>query len=222
MTSDSPTRDAKAARRKATIRDAMRARLAALTPDEREAAARKIARRVLQVPEVVEAPGVLSCLSFGTEPDTWRLIEQLMERGIALYVPRAVPRRTVPRRTVPQTESPTEGSDPSLHVHPWPCRLETLSMGLRQPRAGEPEVPAAEIAERIGAALVLGLAFDPVAGWRLGHGAGHFDRFLAAHRSLPAVALAFECQLVDDLPAEPHDIAMDLLVTEERVLRPRR
>lgn len=205
MTRESPMDSSEAARRKATIRDEMRARLAALTPEERETAAQAIARRVLQVPEVVEAPGVLSCLSFGTEPDTWRLVEQLMERGIALYVPRAEPR--------------ARSSDHSLHVHPWPCRLETLSMGLRQPMAGEPEVPTDEIAERIGAALVLGLAFDPAAGWRLGHGAGHFDRFLAAHRGFPSVALAFECQLVENLPAEPHDIPMDLLVTEKRVLR---
>lgn len=179
----------------------MRARLAKLTQEERETAESRIARRVVELPEIRDAQGILSCLSYGTEVDTRRVIERLMEAGKNLYVPRA------------------QDSDHTLHVHPWPCSLVTLPMGLRQPPAGEPEVAAERIGEHLDAVLVLGLAFERHRGWRLGHGGGYFDRFLAAHPDLLPVALAFECQLVDALPVEPHDRPMGLVVTEERVLR---
>jgi len=186
---------------KPELRERLRARLATLGPEARKAAEPRIVRRVLELPEVRRARAVLSCLSFGGEPNTWRLVEEITERGIALYVPRA------------------EGSDHSLHVHPWPCRLETLSFGLRQPAKGEPELAPDEIAERLDAVLVLGLGFDPTHGWRLGHGAGYFDRFFAAQPDPLRIALAFESQIENDLPAEPHDLPMDVVVTEDRVLR---
>lgn len=179
----------------------MRERLAELTEEERATAESRIARRVVELPEIREARGILSCLSYGTEVDTRRVIERLMEAGKNLYVPRA------------------QSSDCTLHVHPWPCSLVTLPMGLRQPPAGEPEVPVEAIGEHVDAVLVLGLAFERHRGWRLGHGGGYFDRFLAAHPDLLPVALAFERQVVDTLPVEPHDRPMGLVVTEERVLR---
>ena len=60
--------------------------------------------------------------------------------------------------------------------------------------------------------LVPGLAFDR-RGWRVGFGAGLYDRFLFGVRA-PRVALAFSLQLVDSLPVEPHDEPVDWIVTE--------
>lgn len=60
--------------------------------------------------------------------------------------------------------------------------------------------------------LVPGLAFDR-RGWRVGFGAGLYDRFLSGV-SAPRVALAFSLQLVDSLPVEPHDEPVDWIVTE--------
>ena len=62
--------------------------------------------------------------------------------------------------------------------------------------------------------VVPGLAFTPD-GRRLGQGGGHYDRFLAR---LPdrcvTVGAAFAEQIVDDLPTEPHDVRVDLVVTD--------
>lgn len=60
--------------------------------------------------------------------------------------------------------------------------------------------------------LVPGLAFDR-RGWRIGFGAGLYDRFLAGVDA-PRVALAFSLQLVHSLPVEPHDEPVDWIVTE--------
>lgn len=52
---------------------------------------------------------------------------------------------------------------------------------------------------------------------RIGYGAGYYDRFLQQVReSCLKVGIAFECQMVDSIPVEAHDIPLDLIITEER------
>lgn len=65
--------------------------------------------------------------------------------------------------------------------------------------------------------VVPGIAFD-FSGHRLGYGKGYYDRFLQKGRG-HLVGLCFDFQLVPRLPAESHDIRMDILVTDERTLR---
>jgi len=71
--------------------------------------------------------------------------------------------------------------------------------------------------ELIETAIVPGLAFD-IRGNRLGRGGGFYDRFLP---KLPPTAtiigLAFECQIFESIPVEPHDRRVDVLVSEEKV-----
>jgi 5-formyltetrahydrofolate cyclo-ligase len=88
------------------------------------------------------------------------------------------------------------------------------ALGIPEPHASLPEVPP----EAVDWALVPGLAFDD-RGYRLGRGAGHYDRLLPAMRT-DAVCWAFGlgCQLVPRLPVEPHDVAMDGVTTAERTV----
>ena len=67
--------------------------------------------------------------------------------------------------------------------------------------------------------LVPGVAFDQ-SGHRLGYGKGYYDRLLPDRPAgCRLVGLCFEFQLLSTLPAEGHDVRMDLLVTERRTLR---
>lgn len=67
-------------------------------------------------------------------------------------------------------------------------------------------------------AVVPGVGFDPF-GNRLGYGKGYFDRLLSRLRpECVKVALAFECQLVPVIVAQPHDVAMQYIVTEQQTL----
>jgi len=174
--------------------------VARLEPAAAGEQAARVAERALAQPELARARGVLACLSFGAEIDTWRLVERLLAEGRAVYVPRADPR------------------DGRLHVHPWPCPLETLTFGLRQPPRGAPELAEEEVDAALDAVLVLGLGFDR-RGIRLGHGRGYFDRFFARH-PVAGIGLAFEEQLVDRLPAEPHDLPMRVVVGARTLVRP--
>ena len=75
------------------------------------------------------------------------------------------------------------------------------------PRRAEPVSDA-----ELDLVVVPGLAFDR-RGWRLGFGAGLYDRFLAGVDA-PRVGLAFSLQIEPSLPVEPHDEPVDWIVTE--------
>ncbi len=188
------------AQQKERLRASLKQRLAKVSPQQAKVAAGQIAERLLELPEVAHAKGVLTCLSFGDEVDTWNLVEDLLASGRTVYVPRA------------------DANDTQLHVHRYPCSLRTLSFGLQQPPRGTPEVPEQDLDQQIDVALVLGLGFDR-RGYRLGYGSGYFDRFLVDRR-FAAIGLAFDLQLVDAVPAEPHDVALAAVVTERAVWRP--
>lgn len=65
--------------------------------------------------------------------------------------------------------------------------------------------------------MVPGVGFDRRGG-RTGHGKGYYDKLLEhAHPDAPLVALAFECQLFEEIPMQPHDIFMDKVITEAAV-----
>lgn len=64
--------------------------------------------------------------------------------------------------------------------------------------------------------LVPGVAFSE-SGGRIGYGKGYYDRYISAHTNLFPVGICFECQLLDMIPAEPQDIAMQQIVTEKQV-----
>jgi 5,10-methenyltetrahydrofolate synthetase len=75
-------------------------------------------------------------------------------------------------------------------------------------------IPAAAVPAIPDLLLVPCVGFD-VARLRLGYGGGYYDRTLAAFAQRPyAVGVAFACGRVDALPREPHDIPLDLIVTD--------
>ncbi|WP_370034054.1 5-formyltetrahydrofolate cyclo-ligase [Qipengyuania mesophila] len=90
--------------------------------------------------------------------------------------------------------------------------LEVGPFGLLQPKA-----EAAGLAPQV--LLVPLVGFD-AEGARLGQGGGHYDRWLAGHRGTRAIGLAWDCQLVADLPTEPHDIPLAAVVTPTRIYGP--
>jgi len=65
--------------------------------------------------------------------------------------------------------------------------------------------------------LVPGVGFDSELN-RMGYGGGFYDRFLNSANT-KKIALAFECQLVPNLPVEDHDIKMDMIITEDRIIK---
>lgn len=101
--------------------------------------------------------------------------------------------------------------------------LDELAVGMYkilEPRADLREQPEKRVAmEEVDLVMVPGVAFDR-RGARMGHGFGYYDKLLERARpDAPLVALAFECQIFDEIPTQPHDIFMDAIVTEKTIYR---
>ena len=104
---------------------------------------------------------------------------------------------------------------------PLTFRLWRPDDGLVAGHYGIPEPPPSAAPCRPAVVLVPLVAFDR-AGHRLGQGAGHYDRTLAALRAsgpVLAIGLAFAVQEEPALPVEPHDQPLDWIVTEAGALR---
>jgi 5-formyltetrahydrofolate cyclo-ligase len=71
------------------------------------------------------------------------------------------------------------------------------------------------------------LVFVPLVGFtatgdRLGQGGGHYDRWLGANPGVTAIGLAWDCQLLESLPTQPHDAKLDMVVTPTRAFEVKR
>lgn len=77
--------------------------------------------------------------------------------------------------------------------------------------------PAAEAEAVIPDVLFVPLVGFTADGARLGQGGGHYDRWLAEHRPALTIGLAWDVQLCDALPAEPHDRPLDAVITPTRI-----
>lgn len=53
---------------------------------------------------------------------------------------------------------------------------------------------------------------------RIGHGAGYYDRYLA-EKDCMKIGIAFACQRCDTIVPQPHDIDMDMIITENRIYK---
>ncbi len=67
--------------------------------------------------------------------------------------------------------------------------------------------------------IMPGTAFDQTCN-RVGYGKGFYDVYLTKHSNFKTIALAFELQMVKNIPADEHDIRPNMIVTEENTYEP--
>ncbi|MBA3018997.1 MAG: 5-formyltetrahydrofolate cyclo-ligase [Proteobacteria bacterium] len=84
----------------------------------------------------------------------------------------------------------------------------------------EPDINRCKIVpvDRVDLALIPGIAFDEKGG-RIGSGEGYYDRFIPKLSiTTRKVAIALECQIIQQVPVESHDIHVDIIITDERII----
>ncbi len=109
------------------------------------------------------------------------------------------------------------GRDAPMAFRLWenPLSSEDLVRGPWGMLQSADDVPAAEPT-----VVFVPLVGFTTAGARLGMGAGHYDRWLADHPDVRAIGLGWDCQEAAMIPLEPHDRALDAVITPTRLLGP--
>ena len=181
-----------ATERKRALRSTLIAQRARLSPEERAERSRGIAERAARLPLVTEASTVALYAPLGTEVDALELA-RLLGPVLTVY-PRSVP-----------------GSRRLEFARCAPRELVRGPLLAREPPVSMPNVDHASI----GCVVLPGIGFS-TAGYRLGRGGGYYDTTLRDMAGARRVALAFDLQLLDEIPLEPHDLKLDAIVTETR------
>ena len=187
-------------------KEALRQRFAAyreqLSRAEHARRSTRIVARLQALPELGSAK-VVHCywpLVQRGEIDTRPFIERLHATGCTVALP---------------VVTSFEGGAPAMNAcrYGGPDCLRENRWGLAEP-AGTDAVPP----EALDAVVVPAFGAGRRGGHRIGHGRGFYDAFLA-NVDAPAVALVYEACLVEQVPAEAHDVPMDVIVTERETLR---
>jgi 5-formyltetrahydrofolate cyclo-ligase len=181
---------------KIELRIAALARRSALGEAYRDAAGRALANHVFPLPM---PPGaiVAGYSPIRSEIDPVPLMQSLAARGAELALPVIIAR------------------DEPLLFRAWDTAnaLVAGSLGILE--------PSPDALQLIPDILLVPLAAFDRAGHRIGYGAGHYDRTFARLRGIKpftAIGLAFDTQEIGTIPMQPHDVALDYVLTETRVI----
>ncbi len=185
---------------KKSIRQLLLARRRALPPAEASAAGSLIQRTLIATREFAEARLVALYAPIHNEVETEEVAHAALAAGKQVLFP-AVSGNRLDFRQV---------ADPRQQLHKG-------AYGILEPDATSP----ARLPEEAGLVIVPGVAFD-VNGRRIGYGKGYYDQALHHLEGKGRlVAFCYDFQIVAEIPAEPHDVRMDMIITELRVIRPR-
>ncbi|WP_432799116.1 5-formyltetrahydrofolate cyclo-ligase [Poriferisphaera sp. WC338] len=182
------------------VRNAVRKVRGALDEDVWAVASEKICETVLELEAVKRAETVFIYVGYGKEVATLGLIEKLLEGGKRVCVPRIGNAKGVVKKGGEMKVIELLGLDV----------LKENSIGVLEPRKGKAFLGNPDV-------TVTPCVAATKYGARLGQGGGYYDRYFEKVALTVRMCLAFECQVLGELPASEHDAVMDLVVTEEAV-----
>ena len=187
---------------KKQMREMVLARRDAMLPAARTAASHAIIEKVCALPNYQKASVVLIYMGFGSEIETQTLLEHILADAKMAVLPRV------------------DRASQSLILHVVRNMSELVpgkwgTWGICEPHADAPSM----LINDIEFMLMPGVAFDR-SGNRLGYGRGYYDKLLlASSPALARVAAGFSCQIVDAVPAGPNDQKIDMIITENEIIK---
>ena len=171
---------------------------------------RKIKEALLELSEFKASHKILLYVSFRSEVDTFDLLKYCIANGKATVLPRV----------------DKQNNELKLYEIKDTGELVSGYFGIPEPKVSESRRMNVEDIDLI---VVPGVAFDGHCN-RLGYGKGFYDKLLSKGKRQKAkgaisrqpsafiIALAYEEQIVEALPSEPHDIKMDKIITDKRII----
>ncbi|MFO0798776.1 MAG: 5-formyltetrahydrofolate cyclo-ligase [Gemmataceae bacterium] len=187
--------------RKAAIRE--QARKNRVAQQDKDALSRTICARFMALPAYQAARTVMWYVDAGSEVRTRHTLPEALTHGKRVVVPWCV----------------VETNTLELFLLEDMSELVEGAYKILEPKDELRRLPAKVVQpQELDLVMVPGTAFDPRGG-RMGQGKGYYDRLLAiARRDAPLVALAFDCQIFDEIPVAPHDVFMDQVLTETQAI----
>ncbi len=177
---------------KLQLRKAIKERLDRLPENKRQAESRTLCRELL--PHIPKGSVVCAYFPLKTEASVRPLLQKLLARGDKVFLPCYANKRMICRQMFDE---------------------ESLIRGELTIPEPSKDAPLLDLKD-LDIALIPGRAFDAEGG-RLGRRSGGYDRWIAKFRKAnphgKLVGIALECQLVQQVPLEPHDQPMDAIVT---------
>jgi len=169
--------------------------------DNKDELSRRIVGAFMALPEYALAETVMFYIDVRSEVRTRHDLEHALKSGKTIVVPWC-------------------NSDGELELFRLDS-MDELEIGMYkilEPRMELRALPEKQVnVESLDLIMVPGVGFDR-RGARMGHGKGYYDKLLQhARHNTPLIALAFECQLFDEIPMADHDIFMDKIITEDHV-----
>jgi 5-formyltetrahydrofolate cyclo-ligase len=179
---------------KKEIRKKMLAARDSLLPAQRSSKSRQIEKRLFSLPEFKSAHAVMFFASFRSEVDTIPMVRRALDEGKRVILPKVI------------------GDELELfEIRNVDSDVFPGAWGIPEPRGSAPVK-----LDELDVIIVPGAAFDE-RGNRLGYGAGFYDKLLSTFKKM-TVAVAFDIQIVPMVPAAAHDVPVQKIVTETRVI----
>ena len=179
---------------KSEVRKQMRALKRALTPEEKQRRSDTVMQRVEQTQQFREAKVVLLYWSMADEVQTHAFVDKWF-RDKVLLLPCV------------------QGDDLVLRQYTGPeCMVAGEQFGI-----GEPTGEVWTDLDAVDFIIVPGVAFDRK-GNRMGRGRGFYDRLLKSTPHALKFGVAYNFQLMEAIPVEPHDVPMDRVIAENQTV----
>jgi 5-formyltetrahydrofolate cyclo-ligase len=177
---------------KAALREQVRARLKGISPAHRVIESAQVCARLKASPFWLAAKSVLLFAPLPDEPDIWPLLADALAGGKLAALP---------------SFDEEQGHYSARLIRDVATETHIGKFGIREPLPNCPVLPL----NQLDLVLVPGVAFE-LRGRRLGRGKGFYDRLLALASGVKC-GIAFDEQIVEMIPVEPHDICLDHLLT---------
>ena len=179
---------------KTETRKILKSTRASIPEATRMNAANSITEQILRLNEIRDARTIFIYISYASEVHTHALIKALLAAGKTLAVPKIINSDYMQAETFSSWEDLVPGE-----------------LGILTPTDSTPCNGPFDVA------ITPGLGFT-LSGQRMGFGRGYYDKWFAQNKVRHKIALAFEVQLINEMPVEDTDVPMEKIVTEKRVI----
>jgi len=184
---------------KSILREQIRARLKSIPAAECDAASAEACELLRQQAFWKNSHAILIFAPLHEELNVWPLIQIALDAGKVVALPRF---------------DPGTNKYSAHQIRNLSDDIASGKFGIREPKNYCPAVPL----NRLDLVLVPGVAFD-LHGRRLGRGKGFYDQLLASVRGTTC-GVAFDEQIVAEIPVEPHDVQLNCILTPTRWIEP--